>query len=426
MIARAPYQKIPVGVIVTVLMISFIGSVNLASSSQATNPKLYLIQLAWLGLSIVAAVIVVRIPTHTIEFMAYPIYVVVNFLLGLVLVSGVIVKGAQRWLDLGFFRLQPSELAKLMIIIVVARYFSRYRMNGGYTLRALFRPLNVSRPALVGIVIAVRWSAMPAGENLFSSTWLMAGCVIAVSCWAAVALVVLWREGLSHQRVMAPVDLLLVPFSLVVIEPDLGTSLIVLSIAIVQIIFCGVRRGSLILAFIMGLGVVLGGWNYLLKDYQRKRVEIFLNPESDLQGAGYHASQSIIAIGSGELTGKGLYAGTQTQLSFLPENHTDFVFSVLAEEWGFVGCSVLIFLYIMLVLGMLRSSRESNDRFASLVNIGAAAMIFWHVFINIGMVTALLPVVGVTLPFMSYGGSSLITQTIAVALVVNTSYWRRG
>jgi rod shape determining protein RodA len=163
----------------------------------------------------------------------------------------------------------------------------------------------------------------------------------------------------------------------------------------------------------------------LLHDYQRKRVETFINPEADIQGSGYHAAQSIIAVGSGQVTGKGWCEGTQTQLSFLPENHTDFAFSVLAEEWGFVGVTVLLACFFVLVALMLRSASKATDRFSALLAVGAAAMIFWHAFINIGMVTGVLPVVGVTLPLVSYGGSSMITKVIAIGFAVNATVQAR-
>ena len=167
------------------------------------------------------------------------------------------------------------------------------------------------------------------------------------------------------------------------------------------------------------------GWNVLLKDYQKQRVETFLNPEADSLGAGYHSTQSMIAIGSGQTTGKGFMEGTQTQLSFLPENHTDFAFSVWAEEWGFLGSFILIASFGLLLFFILRVAQRSKDRFSTLLCVGSGAMIFWHVLINIGMVTGLLPVVGVTLPLVSYGGSSLVTQVFALALVFNVSMGRR-
>ncbi|HEY1100779.1 MAG TPA: FtsW/RodA/SpoVE family cell cycle protein, partial [Myxococcota bacterium] len=190
-------------------------------------------------------------------------------------------------------------------------------------------------------------------------------------------------------------------------------------IAATQILFAGMRWRDLVVSAAGGVGIAVYAWNNLLHDYQRKRVETFLNPEADIQGSGYHAAQSIIAVGSGQVTGKGWCEGTQTQLSFLPENHTDFAFSVLGEEWGFVGVTVLIVCFFSLVALMLRSASKATDRFSALLAVGAAAMIFWHAFINIGMVTGVLPVVGVTLPLVSYGGSSMITKLMAVGFAIN-------
>lgn len=429
--------RVPFGLVLTALAICGIGVLNLVSASQATSPNLYVKQIAFLAVAVVMGGLLARVRTVTLEAVAYPFYGFVVVLLMLVLVIGTTKKGAQRWIDLGFFNLQPSELGKIAIILVVARYFGRFRQEGGYTLRSLLMPLNLSRPlGLLGFLI-LRWMKQ-AGEMAEAAAqgaaelpsvdplWLKAIAVVVLLGWAAVGAAVLLQRGVNHRRIIAPIDVVLLPWGLVVIEPDLGTSLIVLAIAAAQILFCGVKRNSMIIAAIALGATAVFGWNFLLKDYQKRRVETFLNPEADIQGAGYHAAQSMIAIGSGQMTGKGFATGTQTQLSFLPENHTDFVFSVLAEEWGLVGGLVLILLFLTLVLLMLRDARYHTTRFAVLVNVGAAAMIFWHVLVNIGMVTGLMPVVGMTLPLMSYGGSSLLTMTTCVALCVNTRVWRRS
>jgi len=173
----------------------------------------------------------------------------------------------------------------------------------------------------------------------------------------------------------------------------------------------------------VGVGVALMAWPHL-KPYQRKRVESFLNPEGDVLGAGYHATQSMIAVGSGQGFGKGWGQGTQTLLSFLPEQHTDFIFSVWAEEHGFVGCLLLLALYFALVASALGIAGDARDRFGQFLAVGVTAMLFWHAFINMGMVIGLLPVVGVTLPLMSYGGSSVISVALAVALLANVGMRR--
>jgi len=439
------FARIPWGVVFVWLLIPLMGAINLSSAAEATRPNLHLLQLAWLGVSLAASAVVIRIRTRFLELAAYPVYGAVCTLLVLVLVAGTTVKGAQRWLNLGFFMLQPSELAKIAVILVTARYFSQYREPAGYTLVGLLRPLNLSRPLGLAAFLVYRWfkqakkhaAALEANLPLdeiptLDPTWMKVAAAVVVALWIAISILELLRRGVHHRRIIAPVDVPAIPFVLVLIEPDLGTSLIVIAIAGIQILFCGLKRSSLIIALSSATAFattvlldVKFQWGFLLKAYQRKRVETFLNPENDLQGAGYHSSQSMIAIGSGGLTGKGHNAGTQTQLSFLPENHTDFVFSVLAEEWGFVGGTVVILVFLALILLILRDARDWSDRFAVLVSVGAAAMLFLHVVINIGMVTGLLPVVGMTLPFLSYGGSSMVTQTLAVALAVNASVWRK-
>lgn len=427
--------RVPWGIVLTTLAICGIGIMNLASAAQATMPNTYLKQLAYFTVGSFIVLFIGRLRVYVLEAAAYPVYALVNVLLVLVIVAGTTVKGAQRWIDLGFFMLQPSELAKVSIILVTARYFSRYRVEGRYTLRNLLMPLNVSRPVGVFALLMLRWTeqSREAAEALAHNavveagdpTWLKVVLILVVVAWLALGVFVLVQKGVHHRRLIAPADVILLPWGLIIVQPDLGTSLIVLAIAGTQVLFTGVRKSSLAITLVAVIATAIFGWSYLLKDYQKKRVETFLDPEADLQGAGYHSAQSMIAIGSGQLTGKGFGSGTQTQLSFLPENHTDFAFSVLAEEWGLVGGVTLIVLFLTLILLILRDAKRFTDRFAVLVNVGVAAMLFWHVMVNIGMVTGLMPVVGKTLPFVSYGGSSLLTVMTCIGFTVSTRVWRR-
>jgi cell division protein FtsW (lipid II flippase) len=450
-------QGWPVALIAVAMTIPLIGVINLYSAAQNfIDTDIWIKQLLWAFAGFLVAAIIARLRPSTLELTAWPVYIVTCALLVLVLVIGVPIKGAQRWLDLGPFNMQPSELAKLAIMLVVARYFAGFEIPGGYTLVSLIRPLNPSRP--LGLLALQAWrmfdqrkdlvrafkkaglDAPPLSDVIEQARHLRAppaevvaeldkvdgpvvlpAVIVIAIIWLVISLLVLARRGLHHRAMIAPIDIVMVPFVLVLIEPDLGTSSIVLGIAATQILFAGMRRRDLVIAGVSGVGVALYAWNNLLHDYQRKRVETFLNPEADIQGSGYHAAQSMIAVGSGQVTGKGWCEGTQTQLSFLPENHTDFAFSVLGEEWGFVGGAVLIVLFFALVALMLRMATKATDRFSALLAVGAAAMIFWHAFINIGMVTGVLPVVGVTLPLVSYGGSSMITKVIAIGFAVNAS-----
>jgi rod shape determining protein RodA len=225
-------------------------------------------------------------------------------------------------------------------------------------------------------------------------------------------------EPLRLKDLLAPGALVLLPAGLIIKQPDLGSGMLVLLVAASMVIFIGVNwRTLLTLAASFGLSTPLI-WR-LLKDYQRQRLLTFLNPETDPLGSGYHIIQSTIAVGSGQFWGKGFLQGTQSQLHFLPEQHTDFVFSVFAEEWGFLGSAVLLVLYCALILWGLQVARDCKERFGQILALGVTALLFWQVFINMCMVTGLMPVVGIPLPLFSYGGSSLVTTLLGVGLLLN-------
>jgi rod shape determining protein RodA len=231
------------------------------------------------------------------------------------------------------------------------------------------------------------------------------------------------KDGYGLVSLIVPMAITLAPAALILKQPDLGTALIVVSIGATMILFAKVRWKVLLL--IGAVGVAGAGLAYPhLKPYQKKRVETFLNPEGDVLGAGYHATQSMIAVGSGQATGKGWGQGTQTLLSFLPEQHTDFIFSVWAEEHGFAGCVLLLALYYVLVGSALSIAGNARERFGHFLAIGLTGMMFWHVFINMGMVMGVLPVVGVTLPLMSYGGSSVLAVLGGIGLLANVGMRR--
>jgi rod shape determining protein RodA len=199
--------------------------------------------------------------------------------------------------------------------------------------------------------------------------------------------------------------------------------MIVLMIGASMALFAGIQPATLSGLGLLAGGAATGGW-FLLHDYQKQRILTFLNPESDPLGSGYHIIQSKIAVGSGGFWGKGFMKGTQSQLSFLPERHTDFAFSVFAEEWGFFGCVVLLALFLLLVIWGLNVSRQASTRFGMFLAFGVSAMLFFHIVINLGMVIGLLPVVGVPLPLFSYGGTSMITTMTGVGLLLNVSMRR--
>lgn len=220
------------------------------------------------------------------------------------------------------------------------------------------------------------------------------------------------------RELILPFFLALLPFLFVLKQPDLGTGLILMLVFLSVVFVAGVRGKSMALAAGSFLVMIPVAWN-LLKDYQKERIVTFLEPDRDPLGAGYHIIQSIIAIGSGGIFGKGFLKGTQTQLKFLPEQHTDFVFSVFAEEWGFLGVMVLMVLFLALILMGLKIAFQAKDLPGKLISAGVTMMVFGQVFINIGMVVGILPVVGIPLPFMSYGGSSMVVFMFGIGLLLN-------
>ncbi|MFN7133867.1 MAG: rod shape-determining protein RodA, partial [Myxococcales bacterium] len=347
------FSDVPWALLLVALGIAALGVWNLASASRSAHAAVWRSQLAWMGVGLALCALTCVLDYRYLLNLAYPIYAVLIVMLVLVLVKGRAIMGAQRWLELGPLRLQPSELMKIGIILTMARFFHEDRERTSYGLADL---------------------------------WM-------------------------------PALLLLVPVALVMKQPDLGTAMLIASCAGTMILFSRVRWKTLATLAVGFVGVSIVAWNHVLKDYQKKRVLTFLDPEGDTLGAGYHASQSLIAVGSGQGWGKGWGEGTQTQLSFLPEQHTDFIFSVWGEEHGFAGAMVLLGLYMLLLLLCIGVAASAREKFGSYLCVGVAGMIFWHVFINIGMVTGVLPVVGVTLPLMSYGGSSVITVMLGLGLL---------
>lgn len=228
------------------------------------------------------------------------------------------------------------------------------------------------------------------------------------------------QTGLDFRRLVKPVILCSIPFLLIVNQPDLGTGLLLLLIAGTITLFVKVERRVFFTLSGICLAAVPLVW-FVLKDYQKSRILTFLNPDRDPLGAGYHIIQSKIAIGSGMLTGKGFLKGTQNALSFLPEQHTDFIVSVLAEEWGLVGCSILLILYFILLFWGLNIAYNCRNLFGSILAFGITTMIFWQIFINVGMVMGLMPVVGVPLPLVSYGGSSVVTNMVGFGILLSIS-----
>lgn len=319
-------------------------------------------QGTWGATGLLAALAMCAFDYRRLEAWAWLGYAGGLLLLLAVPLVGTMVSGSRRWLSFGPVSIQPSEMMKLALIVLLARHLHRH-----------------SPP-----------------------------------------------DGLGLRDLVVPSAMVLPPVLLILKQPDLGTAGIFVLVAASMIALAGLARSTTMLLGIVAL-LALPAIPVLkahLKPYQLKRIETFLHPELDPLGAGYHVIQSKIAIGSGGLHGKGFLHGTQNQLDFLPEQHTDFIFSVFSEEWGFVGAMVLIALYLVLMLRGLVAVGRAKDRFGALIAFGVLANVFWQAAINLGMTTGLLPVVGITLPFFSYGGSSLVTLMAGLGLVLNVSMRR--
>ena len=353
---RRLFAHFPWHIAFLVVAISAIGVWNLASASRSAHAPVWISQAWWMGAGVLLALGLTLVDHRNFQRLAWVFYLAVLVLLVLVHLKGRSAMGARRWLTVGPLNLQPSELAKLAVALVLASFF--------------------------------------AGEAEKR------------------------RDGYGLLEMVIPLGVTLIPAALILKQPDLGTALMVVAVGCTQLAFAKIRWVALAILLVGGL--VGGFFTYRhLKDYQRDRIVSFLNPEAHAKGAGYHAAQSMIAIGSGQGTGKGWGQGTQTYLSFLPEQHTDFIFSVWAEEHGFVGCLLLLVLYFGLLASAVDVAGAARDRFGQFLAVGITAMLFWHVFINVGMVIGLLPVVGVTLPLMSYGGSSVIAVYAGIGLLAN-------
>ena len=344
-------------------LVVVLGMVNLYSATSVYTGALgevYVNQLYSLVAGGILAFGVASIDYRHFERLGYVLYTIGVILLLLVLVLGRDIRGAARWISIGGFNFQPSEIMKVALIVALGKVIHEDPRSDGRTLRNL----------------------------------------------------------------LAPLALALVPTLLIARQPDLGTAITVLLIfGSIMALLRWHPKTIAFIAAVLACGIPLF-WMYGIKDYQRQRITSFLDPDADLQGAGWHAHQARVAIGNGGLFGQGFLQGTQNQFKFLPDQYSDFPYAVLAEEWGFVGSVVLIGLYAFLSLWSIRIAAHAKDRFGAVVAIGVGAMIFWHAVINLGMVLGMLPVVGATLPLFSYGGSSAITFLIGIGLLMNVSMRR--
>ena len=325
-----------------------------SATFQTTTANLYVRQLQWAIIGIVVYFIILQIDYHSLTDFSVMFYVLSILLLAGVLLFGTRISGAKSWFSLGYFNFQPSEIAKIVSVLLLAKYLS-----------------DETRISLV------------------FKDFLMAGLIMGV------------------------------PMFLIILQPDIGTTTTFLPPLILLMFLAGMKYRLILLAIVSGIVSLPVFWLFL-KPYQKNRILTFLDPSIDPLGSGYQIIQSKIAVGSGRIFGKGLFAkATQAYLDYIPEKHTDFIFSILAEDFGLIGVSVALGLYFLLMMRIIQTAKQARDRVGIFITMGILSVIFFHFVINIGMIVGLMPITGLPLPLMSYGGSSLLSTMIGLGIVMN-------
>lgn len=363
MIDRRLLKNFDWSILLVAVILSLIGVMTIYSATRpvfdTAQKTFYIRQLYWIFLSLIAFIVLICIDYKWLIRFAYLIFILGVILLLVVLIAGHKGMGAKRWINLGFLSFQPSEFFKVFFIIALARYLSQIR------------------------------------EGM--------------------------RLGMKKILMLIAI-FLLVPAALILKQPDLGTTVILLFIFISMILSAGAKKKVIMIAIVISLislpfagKFVWGG----LKDYQKQRIIAFIDPQADPQGVGYHVKQSKVSIGSGGIWGKGYLKGTQGPYRFLPENHTDFIFSIFAEEWGFLGSMSLFFAYLFIIWRGFDTARKARDREGCFLVLGVTFMFAFYFFVNVGMTLGVMPVVGAPLPLMSYGGTALLSNFLALSIIEN-------
>lgn len=395
-----------VGLVVCMFILISIGLVSIYSATSGQSSDFtsnnFQKQFYWLCLGIVLFIVATLINFKFYQAFAYVFYGFIVLALVAVLLKGISGGGATRWLSFGGLRFQPSEWAKLATIFALARFLTDHQDE-------LSKRKNLLIIAGLGLVPVLLIFKQPD----FGTSLVFLAIIPSILFWAGVSPLILFLTFLPGLTMLASFEL--------------WSFFLVMGILVVVLVF--VKRNLLFSFGHIVLNILVGVitpflWNSLAA-YQQKRVLSFLGIVSDPKGISYQVIQSKVAIGSGGITGKGFMAGTQTQLRFLPEQHTDFIFSVIGEEFGILGCLLVIFLFVFIISIGIRIASNVKNRFSSLVAIGITTMLLYHYVVNLGMVMGVLPVTGLPLPFISYGGSFLNTCMVAIALLLNISINRQ-
>lgn len=347
------------GILVCTILLTAIGLLALFSSTQNSNYEEFTKQIMWLGISIPIIIVVVLIDYNFLAKLSPIIYGVSLLLLVAVLFTQPI-NGATSWFSIGPFTLQPSEFAKIAIVLFLASIMVKLQKRGRDEI------------------------------NRF------------------------WKLAIIFSIVAVPV-------LLIIKQPDYGTALAFLSALIFMLFVAGIRKRYIFIAILLVIIIVPVAYFFILPDHAKTRIDVYLNPDLDPRGAGYNIIQSKLAIGAGQAFGMGLLKGNQTQLGYLYPKTTDFIFAVIGEELGFVAAGAVILLYVVLITKTVQVAKTAKNDLGSYITIGIAGIFFFHMIENIGMTMGLLPITGIPLPFVSYGGSSLLTNLILIAILLNVS-----
>jgi len=354
-------SKLNWALLIVVGALVVIGVVNLYSALKVWGEtgfsRLVWLQMLWILIGSVFCVSIAFSDYRLLEKLSTPLYIFTLALLAATIIFGREIMGHKSWLGVGGVGIQPSEFAKIVIIISLSKYFADHPHPEGFNFVGLLKPLIIT----------------------------------------------------------------LIPTAIIIMQGDFGSALFLLLSFATFALFAKVKRSVILLVLIASLAAGVFGYYHVLSDYQRARITTFLNPDYDVKGSGYHIAQSRIAVGSGRIFGKGYLGGNINKLRYLPEKHTDFVFPVLAEEWGFAGCVVVLGFYYALLSMALEIARHARDRLGIFIAIGVCGYFFWQIVINVYGVLGLMPLTGVTLPFLSYGGSATVSTLAAIGLLLSVS-----
>ena len=394
--SRFLQRDLDLSLIMVVCMTTLLGITMVYSATydwdQGTAGNIYQKQIAWAAVALLGLVLTVAVPLKFYYAFAYILYGAAVLILLLVLKLGDL-----RWFTLGSIHVQPSELAKIATVLALARYLSMRNLN-----------LDCARTFVMPVILVLLPALLVYKQPDLGTALVFGAVLFPMLFWAG----------------LRPVNLFFIispALSMICAFHSFALGILILLLAGV-ILLARPRLTAILTLVAINLTVAIGApylWDHRLHDYQQRRILTFLNPDMDKLGAGYQVIQSRVAIGSGGLTGKGFLQGTQTKLAFLPEQHTDFIFSVVGEEFGFFGALTVLALFFFIIWRGILIATQTKSRFSSLVAIGLVTILVFHIYVNIGMTIGVMPVTGLPLPFLSYGGSTLVTNMILVGFLLN-------